>query len=287
MLERTSLYAESWNVAFRKKATGILGDKKTPFQVIKNSWRYWAADPFIFEIQDSVYIFAELYDYISCKGTLGYCKLENGKKPKWKKVICEKTHLSYPYITKKDEKIYIIPESGASSTLYAYTAVSFPDKWEKDFVFRDGVKYGDTTAFCHNERKMALAYDVSKPNQYRLLLVDLENAENDTVIHGNAALQRPAGKFFYHNDSLIRPAQICENDYGEGLIFYKVLFEENGRYSEEEIERILPTELNFSKKLLLDGMHTYNTTETYEVIDIKTRRFNLVNFLFRIISKII
>lgn len=287
MLERTSLYAESWNVAFRKKATGILGDKKTPFQIIKNSWRYWAADPFVFETQDSVYIFAELYDYIFCKGTLGYCKLENGKKPKWKKVICEKTHLSYPYITKKDEKIYIIPESGASSTLYAYTAVSFPDKWEKAFVFREGVNYGDTTFFCHDKRKLALAYDVSNPNQYRLLLVDLENSENDIVINGNSALQRPAGKFFYHDNFLIRPAQICENDYGEGLIFYKVLFEENGRYSEEEIERILPTELNFSKKILLDGMHTYNTTETYEVIDIKTRRFNLVNFLFRIISKII
>jgi hypothetical protein len=286
MLERTSLYAESWNVAFRKKTSNILNDKETPFNIIKNSWRYWAADPFIFEIDDTTYIFAELYDYIYCKGTLGYCKLENGKKPKWKKVISEKFHLSYPYIANDAKNIYIIPESGNAKILYSYKATSFPKKWARAHLIRKGVNFGDTTPFSLNQNKLALAYDVSNPDKYQLLLIDLENPKNDTLILGNHLLQRPAGKFFYKGDTLIRPAQICEKDYGQGLVFYKVSSFEPGNYTEEELTRIFPTELNYSKKMILDGMHTYNSNENYEVIDIKTRRFNIINLIFRIFNKL-
>ena len=75
MFERTALFAESWNVAWRKiNREGILTDKITPFAIIKNSFRYWAADPFLFEHENQVYIFVELYDYIKCRGCLGYCK---------------------------------------------------------------------------------------------------------------------------------------------------------------------------------------------------------------------
>jgi len=75
MFERTALFAESWNVAWRKKnRESILTDKITPFAIIKNSFRYWAADPFLFEHENQVYIFVELYDYIKCRGCLGYCK---------------------------------------------------------------------------------------------------------------------------------------------------------------------------------------------------------------------
>lgn len=45
-------------------------------------------------------------------------------------------------------------------------------------------------------------------------------------------------------------------------------------------------QLNFSKKIYLDGMHTYNASEEYEVIDIKTRRFNILNFMFRLLGKV-
>jgi hypothetical protein len=33
-------------------------------------------------------------------------------------------------------------------------------------------------------------------------------------------------------------------------------------------------------------MHTYNASTHFEVIDIKTRRFNLLNLLFRMLSKL-
>ena len=70
MLKETNLYAESWNVAWRRESVqrSILKDTKTEFRVIKNSFRYWAADPFIFEYAGKIYIFAELYDYVKRRG---------------------------------------------------------------------------------------------------------------------------------------------------------------------------------------------------------------------------
>ena len=33
-------------------------------------------------------------------------------------------------------------------------------------------------------------------------------------------------------------------------------------------------------------MHTYTANEIMEVIDLKTRRFNLINFIFRLLNKL-
>ena len=61
---------------------------------------------------------------------------------------------------------------------------------------------------------------------------------------------------------------------------------DQGEYFEELQEMISPEELNYSQKIYLDGMHTYNASKEYEVIDIKTRRFNLLNFIFRLVGKV-
>ena len=58
--------------------------------------------------------------------------------PKWKKIIEEEYHLSYPYIFETKEGIFIMPESGANSDLTVYRAVSFPDKWEKSLYYEGG-----------------------------------------------------------------------------------------------------------------------------------------------------
>lgn len=107
MFERTALFAESWNVAWRKiNRESILTDKITPFAIIKNSFRYWAADPFLFEYENQFYIFAELYDYIKCRGCLGYCKWDGIKFSGWKKIITEAHHLSYPFILKARTSVH-------------------------------------------------------------------------------------------------------------------------------------------------------------------------------------
>lgn len=122
-----------YRVAFRKKGKhALLTDAVTPFKAIRNNWRYWVADPFVFEYDGETYIFAELFDYLRRRGVIGYSKLgSNGNFSRWKEIIVEPYHMSYPQIFEYDGEIYIVPETGSGRTLDMYRAVDFPDKWEK------------------------------------------------------------------------------------------------------------------------------------------------------------
>ena len=285
MKEKSKIYAESWNVAWRKCSdkNSILNDKKSPFTFIKNSIRYWAADPFLFEHNGDIYIFAELYDYFKRRGVIGFYKLNGKKRGKWISVISEDYHLSYPYIFKKDGQIYIMPESNASNSLYLYRAVNFPYEWEKAIAIRENVKLADTTLFDFNNKEYALSFDVTFPKKPNLMLLDMKEKNNDKILDlENVELRRPAGKVLPDN---IRPAQNCTSDYGKGIIFYHYSLKDD-EYSEEEIQRVFPEDLSYSQEIYLDGMHTYNRLDKYEVIDVKTRRFNLLNLASRIIGKL-
>lgn len=283
MNKKSVLYAESWNVAFRKACPGsIIEERGKEFNIIKNPVRYWAADPFLFEYDGDTYIFAEMYDYIRRRGGIGYCKISDTNNPKWKPIIFEKYHLSYPYIFEKDGEVFIMPESGASESLYLYKAVSFPEKWEKFTVLREGLKLADTTLIEPFDDNKALTYNVKDPNKPVLMLLDISNPKRDIELRlDNVEMRRPAGRVLPNG---IRPAQNCAEDYGKGLVFYKYFSNED--YYEEEICRIFPEDLSYAQKVFLDGMHTYNYSTQYEVIDIKTRRFNLLNLLFRTIGKL-
>ena len=151
---------------------------------------------------------------------------------------------------------------------------------------RENVVYGDTTPFKWEKHSYALSYDVGNADEYHLVLLDLEEPTNDCILKGidNIELRRPAGKMVHMNGINIRPAQKCVNDYGEGLVFYEYGLE-GKNYIEKELQQVLPQDLKYSKEILMDGMHTYNRWGEYEVIDLKTRRFNILNFVFRMLGK--
>ena len=284
-LKSSSLYAESWNVAWRKRPKGsILSDKNTPFTVVKNSMRYWAADPFLIKHNNRVFIFSELYDYIRCRGIIGYCEIIDNKTTKWHPAIVESHHLSFPYIFEKNGEVFIVPESNYAKELCIYRATSFPDKWEKVEVIRNGVQYADTTFFSVEGHDFALTYNVKDALNPRLRILDLENEKADHDVNlSHVELRRPAGKIM--NDEKMRCAQNCADDYGKGLIFYRFDYI-NGKFSEQEIQRVFPEEIVLTRPIYLDGMHTYNFIDEFEIVDIKTRRFNVINLLFRFIKKL-
>lgn len=278
------LFAESWNVAWRKRPElSILSDEQQVFSVIPNSLRYWAADPFLFEYAGNTYIFAELYDYVKRHGIIGYYKLgEKGER--WHPIIEESYHLSYPCIFEAQGKIYIMPEANESGSLYLYECVRFPEQWKKQKVLKEDVKYVDTT-FFNQSRGYALTYDIADVHNPKLVLLDVTGAGQDSEIDIDAIdCRRPAGKAY--EVQRIRPAQNCREGYGKSLLFYQYELDESGWYQERQIASIQPEALKFDRKIFLDGMHTYNSTSQYEVIDIKTKRINLINLFFRTYGKI-
>ena len=278
---KNPLLAESWNVAWRKKNNGdILDDRTVPFQIIRNSFRCWAADPFIIEYKGHTYIFAELYDYIKRHGVIGYCEITGSSATRWKVVISEKYHLSFPYLIRDGNDIYIMPESSESGTLYLYKAVRFPDMWEKDRVLRTDVQYADTILLENDKPDYALTYKIAEKTKPEIWFLDFTASGADHRIDTfDVGMSRPAGRNLRNNT--LRVAQDSRTDYGKGLVFYRYQYN-NGSYAEEHVEDIYIQDLNLSKRYFMDGIHTYNYSDEFEVIDIKTRRFNILDFLMRV-----
>ena len=264
-----------WCIALRERTGESLYRGNTEgFIIIKNSIRYWRADPFLFEHEGKTYLFAELFDRLTGKGKLGVARIKNGGKcGRFKVCLKLPYHLSYPCVFRSGDEILMIPECGRSGRITAYKAVEFPYKWEEAFIVcyapgvdttpipsGDGGFKGCVTTVNKKERdrKNDNLYLIPEPGQEPSLL-----RENDEIL-------RPAGHFIRDGEDLIRPVQDCTEGYGCGLVFMKCESLDPGSFSETPIIRTAPSDLSLSKpsKREFTGIHTYNSTDTYEVVDL-------------------
>lgn len=286
------LFVEGWNVAFRNKSCGsILEDTKEPFKIIPNCWHGWCADPFVFEYKGRTYIFAELFDYLKDYAGIAYSVLENNKFSKWKVVIQEKFHMSYPHVFERDGEIYMIPETSENETLTLYKAKQFPDVWVKDKVLLENAKIVDTTLESPDlSKSLGLTYKITENSKWQLLLFELDNEKitfSDLgVLCDNASIARPGGGFFEYNGEKFRVSQDCEIDYGYAINFMKLTeFSKNG-FAEKKEKYVSPNDINIDKRFCITGIHTYNANCNYEVIDVKHLDYNILYFLLRICRKV-
>ncbi|WP_435645154.1 glucosamine inositolphosphorylceramide transferase family protein [Butyricicoccus porcorum] len=285
-IQNTPLFAESWNAAYRKKSIGtILEDHDTPFHIIKNSSRFWAADTMVYEYNGETYLFAELYDYKLCRGTLGVALFDGIQFGAWKQIIVEPFHLSYPLVFERENCIYMLPETSEVGQLRLYKAVQFPYKWELYKVIKDGVHWVDTTLF--KQRDIFIGFTQSLDGERGNLRFELDQNFDIYDIQKlpteKIETYRNGGRFFELPDGMIRVCQDCVDDYGAALFFRKY---DNHCHHELKNIHISPQDLKFDRHIFLQGMHTYTATDKFEVIDVKTRRLNLINLFFRLKNKI-
>lgn len=285
-LRTTPLFAESWSIAYRRKAPGsILSDWETPFLLIPNSSRYWAADPMVFQHEGKTYIFAELYDYSLSRGIIGVTEFDGKQFTEWTPVLTEDTHLSYPFIFRSEEEIYMIPENRYGNQLSAYRAVEFPYIWEKYKVIRDGIEWVDTTLIPDGDGYWGYTESMAKPlADYRLHLDrELNITRCELVAQSGDSRHRCGGPLFMQNGKLVWVTQDCVEDYGQAL-FFRICDPVTG--AEESAVRIAPHQLSFDRRFFLQGMHTYSASGDFEVIDIKTRRLVPRNLFYRTFGKL-
>ena len=278
-----------YRVAFRKKGKhALLTDAVTPFKAIRNNWRYWVADPFVFEYDGETYIFAELFDYLRRRGVIGYSKLgSNGNFSRWKEIIVETYHMSYPQIFEYDGEIYIVPETGSGRTLDMYRAVDFPDKWEKSVNLAKDVVFADTTLLNRGGKLYALACDMERTKNSELVLfgvnenMKLCSTELGCVVN-DPVTARAAGEMFEYGGKLMRVSQDCSEEYGKRLNFLEVDSDFSSYYREKTVKTVDVKDLNIIGIKNPLRVHTYNSSENYEVIDVYSANKSLLNLFGRL-----
>lgn len=264
--------------------TSILNDTETEFTVIKDSYRYWTADPFLAEENGKYYLFFEAYDRLKRKGVLGYREITEHSAGKIKTIYECDFHLSYPFIFKENGTYYIVPESKASGELFRLKCEHFPDKWVKEKVIAK-VGVVDTTIVNHNGVDYYVSQRVMQAGRFdRFDLFYLENGRlcecKNNPLKIDAETARGAGKFFEYGAKLIRPSQNCGAQYGDKLNFNEVTEISKDSYSEKLLKTISVNDIKLNIKNDFTGIHTYNRLGNVEVIDLKIgANFNIFNII--------
>lgn len=271
-----------WAIAFREHKGEYLyeGNNKDDFIFIPNSFRYWRADPFVIDFEGKTFLFAELFDRIKGKGIIGVAQIINGKCGKFKPCLELDEHLSYPCVYEEKGEIYLIPESSRSGNISVYRSVEFPYKWEKhkEIYHGEGV---DTTPcpFGFNDKKCYVSTLPINGNSNDNLYLITEDSKEVVPVIKNDFCSRPAGHFIVSEDKIYRPVQNCNDDYGSNILINQfVSISENG-LKEETVTSIYPQDgvihsdgisvsVKGSELPAFNGLHTYNLSEKYEVIDL-------------------
>lgn len=238
----------------------------------------WFADPFILSYDDKVItLLVEEFDYQVHRGRLARLLVDRAS---WTITDCKiildlPTHLSFPMIWKKDDRVYVCPENFHSGKwdMYEYNV----QKEELTFVRTlMNEKLTDATIFEHEGETYLLSTYDPTPNGKVLSIWNMVDEDfmhvQDVTFGENIA--RNAGNIFSWNGKQIRPAQECNVVYGHAMVFQEVSIQD-GRFSFKELYRYFPTHPTFRV-----GTHTYNQSDgEMAVIDVKGRRYPIAGLI--------
>ncbi len=293
------LIKEEWNIAIRPRKEKLLFEKggcEKPFKLLPNSLRYWAADPFIISKDDKDYLFFEMFDRFRNKGLIGLRAIENGKIGKMQVVFESKAHLSFPFVFESGGEYYMMPESQKENNLMILKAKNFPYDWILEKEFFKGERLCDSVLLKAEDKTFLFTHQIvgkytnNSLNAYFLKEGEFVPFESNPIVTG-ADKSRMAGKFVSCNGRLIRPAQNCLISYGDAVVFSEVDKLDSNNYSEKIVVSIKPSDINLKgRKNNFTGIHTYNSSERYEVTDLKCKDEiklgSIINLFYRVFNKL-
>ena len=260
-----------WFIAYRQRQPFAIPFTTDGFQAIKPPPGRFYADPFVIKNDNKNYIFFEEFCFIKGKGFISFVAINSdGSYTKPQRVLERKYHLSYPFLFKWNNKIYMIPESSENDTIELYAARSFPYDWTLEKVMLRDLKANDTTIWFSGQKAWMFTNIVGQGQQpyTELCLFHAESIFDEWQAHprnpiiSDITSARPAGNLFLHNGEIIRPGQNSLIRYGHALVFNKLTCLTEHDYSELKIEQVEPDWYPGSL-----SCHTYNFNEDLEVID--------------------
>lgn len=292
------LREETWIIAARfigeEGIPSIIKKSNEKFSFLESNKKYWFADPFVFIDNEICYIFFEMFDRKNEIGKIGYSIYDNNSFSEPKVVIEDYKHLSFPFIFKNKEKeIFIMPESSESSELLIYKAVDFPNIWEKKTVLLKEIKIVDSVIISLNSKNFLLGSTTSDSflnNNtwiYDFNMKETRISSAPRLFHTGNFGSRNAGAPFYFHDKSYRVGQNnSTKEYGKGLVVYE-MEEKNGMIKNRFIKKMYSRD--FIEDSYYKGVHTYNFSKGYEVIDLKVIKknniFKILKRIFKILLK--
>ena len=280
-------YWEQWHI-------GIVEDDiekivSSGFSIDKIMWlpgvkkNQFIADPFGIKLKNKLYIFAELWDSANPVGKIVWSD-ESTSFSEWNTFLDYETHLSYPFLFRKSNRVYCMPESAENGNFKLYTAGIFPEKWNNgELLFRD-FRMADASLLFWAKKYWLFAAKANGDSAYELFIWFSDKINGEWKAHPMNPVKRdiisarPAGPPFTYKNTIYRPAQDCSDSYGRRIIMNRVTLLSETDFMEEHAGIIKGPD----NSPYPDGMHTFSVIDGVIVIDGKRKVFSLFNY--RILS---
>ncbi|XP_058109283.1 glucosamine inositolphosphorylceramide transferase 1 [Magnolia sinica] len=208
----------------------------------------FVADPFLFDQKDdALYLFFETKNSVTLQGDIGVAR-STDKGATWKHLgiaLDEEWHLSYPYVFRYHDDIYMMPESSQKGELRLYRALKFPLQWtlekvilKKPLIDSFIVNYkgnfwlfgSDFSGFGTKKNGELEIWYSSTP------LGPWKPHKQNPIFNIDKSLgARNGGRPFMYNHNLYRIGQDCGETYGRGVRAFKVEVLTKDEYKEVEV----------------------------------------------------
>jgi len=269
-----AFFFDQWTLAYRFRTSST--DPNNSFyrfnHLVPPKDRFWA-DPFPVNFEGKYFIFFEEHLYQDNKARISVMEVSRLGPGDPVPVLKRDYHLSYPFVFCWNEHYCMIPETAANKTIELYTCDSFPGEWKLEKILFEGVAARDATLFeldgvwwmfvamadTDSSDELHLYYSSSPLGPWR--------PHNKNPVKSDVRNSRPAGRLFYWNGDLYRPAQDSSQGYGYGMTINRIVRLTRDEFVEQEVSKVQP-----QWRPDLRGTHTLNICEDLTIIDCLVRQ---------------
>lgn len=288
-----------YGLAYRRlteesKSSPLVDLSRGGFSFVKPSRKYWYADPMLLDYKDATYVYAEQFDRLKKKGNIAVARIdETGRIGKWKTVLSDSFHFSFPNVFLYKNDYYMIPETSEDKSVRIYKMQDNPFEWVmiKKYEISNCV---DTSVFIEGETAYLLTCElnIDNPLETRFRLFSCQSFPDSELVElpiqnidAYDKSTRNGGNFFFIGDRMFRIAQISvDTYYGKFFEIRKVKSCSEDGIDEELIQRVDCSDIKYGLKpyFKVTGTHTYSRCREYEVVDLCGTYFSFGNLINRL-----
>lgn len=230
-------------------------------------------DPFPVSFQDgNVKILLEEYDYSDDYGKISTMTFDRDfKKVNHRILLDTKSHLSYPFVFKENNKTYVFPEARKSGKLacYEYDSINESIHFKQNIL---DLPLLDSTILKHDNSYWIFGTLSENDTDYKLSVFFSDSLLGPYTPHPSNPVKsglngtRSAGSFIEIDEIIYRPTQNCEEEYGKSITINRVTELNQINVIEEPYMTICIDEKN-RYSYGMHKIHTINVIDNIIVVD--------------------
>lgn len=282
------LFNEQWIIGLAESSIVELLNKKGNNTLNRIKWlmpqeiNTAYADPFICEQTNAVIsTFIEEFSFNECYGWISKAVI-NTELHTITTTPLLKTgkHMSYPFIYKYNNQVFVFPESSKSLRVDCYLYNEVLERLDYVSTVLE-IPLLDPTILYYNKKYWLFGTinNVSSNSELHIYYSDTLSgkyiAHKCNPVKSNLASSRPAGSFIQLDGEIYRPSQFCKKNYGEHITINKVLILDESKFIEEEHCSIHVNPYDFLKYGIYK-IHTININNNTIVLDGARLHFNII-----------